>query len=76
MKGKAYCAQLSIRDLGPEVHEQMFWLGGESDAKTPSVKFPSKFGAHLSTHRRDERLDQSFPAGVWSSNLWCGIAMH
>ncbi|GFW71234.1 hypothetical protein TNCV_536521 [Trichonephila clavipes] len=28
----------------------------------PSVKFPSKFGTHLLTHWRDERLSQPCPA--------------
>ncbi|GFW29888.1 uncharacterized protein TNCV_2673381 [Trichonephila clavipes] len=33
--------------LGPEVHEQMFRSGSQSDVKTPSVKFPSKLGTHF-----------------------------
>ncbi|GFY31205.1 hypothetical protein TNCV_751681 [Trichonephila clavipes] len=40
----------------------MFRSGGQSDAKTPSVKFPRKLGTHLSTHCRDERLSQPCPA--------------
>ncbi|GFY00785.1 hypothetical protein TNCV_2141771 [Trichonephila clavipes] len=35
MRAKAYCAQFSIRDLGPEVHEQKFQSGGQSDEKPP-----------------------------------------
>ncbi|GFX63135.1 hypothetical protein TNCV_4191701 [Trichonephila clavipes] len=30
--------------LGPEVYQQMFRSGGQSDAKTPSVKLQSKLG--------------------------------
>ncbi|GFV84712.1 hypothetical protein TNCV_4296941 [Trichonephila clavipes] len=33
--------------LGPEMHEQMFPSGGQSDSKTPSVKFPSKLDTHF-----------------------------
>ncbi|GFW04640.1 uncharacterized protein TNCV_3066581 [Trichonephila clavipes] len=33
--------------LGPEVHEQMFRSGSQSDVKTPSVKFPSMLGTHF-----------------------------
>ncbi|GFT80839.1 hypothetical protein TNCV_2714701 [Trichonephila clavipes] len=33
--------------LDPEVHEQMFRSGTQSDVKTPSVKFPSKLGTHF-----------------------------
>ncbi|GFV78274.1 hypothetical protein TNCV_94341 [Trichonephila clavipes] len=40
----------------------MFRSRGQSDAKTPSVQFPSKLGIHLSTHGRDERLSRSCPA--------------
>ncbi|GFW17825.1 hypothetical protein TNCV_1134251 [Trichonephila clavipes] len=40
----------------------MFQSGGQSDAKTPSVKFESKLGTHLSTHCRDERLSEPCPA--------------
>ncbi|GFW98491.1 hypothetical protein TNCV_3791221 [Trichonephila clavipes] len=39
MRDKVYCVQ--------EVHEQMFRLGGQSHAKTPSVKFSSKLGTHF-----------------------------
>ncbi|GFW61371.1 hypothetical protein TNCV_4136891 [Trichonephila clavipes] len=34
---KAYCAHLSIRDLGPEVQEQMIRSGGQSDTKPPML---------------------------------------
>ncbi|GFV54552.1 hypothetical protein TNCV_955351 [Trichonephila clavipes] len=33
--------------LCPEVREQTFRSGGESDSKTLSVKFPSKLGTHF-----------------------------
>ncbi|GFV17262.1 hypothetical protein TNCV_5103251 [Trichonephila clavipes] len=39
--------------LGPEVQEQMFRSGGQSDAKNPSVKFPSKL---LSFYRSIEAM--------------------
>ncbi|GFX21147.1 hypothetical protein TNCV_4367261 [Trichonephila clavipes] len=39
-----YCAHLSFRDLGTEMHEQMFRSGGRSDVKSSSVWFPSRFG--------------------------------
>ncbi|GFU01834.1 hypothetical protein TNCV_1523361 [Trichonephila clavipes] len=32
MRAKAYCAQLLRATLGPEVNEQMFQCGGQSDA--------------------------------------------
>ncbi|GFW11402.1 hypothetical protein TNCV_3809211 [Trichonephila clavipes] len=35
--------------LGPEVHEQMFRLCGQSAVKPP-VLFPRRLGTHLSTH--------------------------
>ncbi|GFY17264.1 RNase H domain-containing protein [Trichonephila clavipes] len=59
--------------LEPQMHEQMFWSGGQSEAR-PTVfnwsggqsearstvfKSPSKLGTHLSTHCiRDERQSQ------------------
>ncbi|GFV02568.1 hypothetical protein TNCV_5017361 [Trichonephila clavipes] len=41
----------------------MFWSGGQSsESGTPSVKITSKFGTHLSTHCRDERLSRPYPS--------------
>ncbi|GFU69465.1 hypothetical protein TNCV_2282341 [Trichonephila clavipes] len=38
--------------------------GGQSEARLPVLKSPSKLDAHLSTHcSRDERLSRSCPAG-------------
>ncbi|GFX86425.1 hypothetical protein TNCV_2563141 [Trichonephila clavipes] len=49
--------------LDTEVHEQMFRSGDQSDAKTPSVKFPSKLDTHFNDpFLRDERLSQPCPA--------------
>ncbi|GFU96453.1 hypothetical protein TNCV_90261 [Trichonephila clavipes] len=50
MRAKAYCAQLSVRDLvGPEVHEQMFWSDGQSDAKPPVLNSQASLVLFLST---------------------------
>ncbi|GFW61388.1 hypothetical protein TNCV_4137051 [Trichonephila clavipes] len=39
-------------------------LGGQSEARPPVLKSPSKLDTHLSTHcSRNERLGQSCPAG-------------
>ncbi|GFT50409.1 hypothetical protein TNCV_1004111 [Trichonephila clavipes] len=53
--------------LDPEVHEQIFRSGGQSDANTPSVKFPRQFGTHLLTLLRGERLSQ--PCSARGLNL-------
>ncbi|GFV39833.1 uncharacterized protein TNCV_4144701 [Trichonephila clavipes] len=43
--------------LDAEVHEQKFRSGGQSEARPPVFKSPSKLGTHLSTHcSRDERI--------------------
>ncbi|GFU89117.1 hypothetical protein TNCV_2895651 [Trichonephila clavipes] len=47
----------------------MFLSGGQSDAKAPSVKFSSKLGTHLSTHRKGERLSRSRPTRA-ILNFW------
>ncbi|GFV44520.1 hypothetical protein TNCV_3287021 [Trichonephila clavipes] len=44
MRSKAYCAQLSIRDLGPDVHEQMFQPGGQSNATPPVLSSQTSLG--------------------------------
>ncbi|GFU64668.1 dynein heavy chain 2, axonemal [Trichonephila clavipes] len=45
------------------VHEQMSLSGGQSEARPPVFKSPSKLDTHLSTHCiRDERLSRPCPA--------------
>ncbi|GFX09801.1 hypothetical protein TNCV_654001 [Trichonephila clavipes] len=49
--------------LGSEVHEQMSRPGGQSEARSPVFKSPSKLGTHLLAHcSRDERLSRPCPA--------------
>ncbi|GFW24060.1 transposable element Tc3 transposase [Trichonephila clavipes] len=62
MKAKVYCAQLSIRDLGPEVHEQMFRSGRQSDSKPPVL---SSHASLVETSLHPEKLT------VWCA-LWAG----
>ncbi|GFX80710.1 hypothetical protein TNCV_758171 [Trichonephila clavipes] len=46
--------------------------GGQSEARPPVFKSPSKLGTHLSTHCiMDERLSQSCPAREYNPDLWC-----
>ncbi|GFU42009.1 hypothetical protein TNCV_4676961 [Trichonephila clavipes] len=66
MRVKAYYASVYVT-LGVGVHEQMFQSGGQSDMKTPSVKFPSKLGTHFIDPLKDERLSQ--PCQVRVLNL-------
>ncbi|GFW02411.1 hypothetical protein TNCV_1733261 [Trichonephila clavipes] len=37
MRAKDYCAHISMLDLGPEVHEQMFRSSGQSEVKHPEL---------------------------------------
>ncbi|GFS94108.1 uncharacterized protein TNCV_3785931 [Trichonephila clavipes] len=56
------CPSHHTRPLGAEVHEQMSRSGGQSEARLPVFKSPSKPGTHLSIHcSRDERLSRPFP---------------
>ncbi|GFW45287.1 hypothetical protein TNCV_4733951 [Trichonephila clavipes] len=48
--------------LGPEVYEQMFRSGGQSDAKPPVLSSHASLVLILSTHGRDERPSQPLPA--------------
>ncbi|GFW17746.1 uncharacterized protein TNCV_2653031 [Trichonephila clavipes] len=49
--------------IGAEVHEQMSQSGGQSEARPPVFKSPSKLGFLLSTHcSREERLCPPCPA--------------
>ncbi|GFW42350.1 uncharacterized protein TNCV_239471 [Trichonephila clavipes] len=49
--------------FGAEVHKHMSRSGGQSEAKPPVFKSPSKLGTHLSTYcSRDERLSRPCPA--------------
>ncbi|GFS90153.1 hypothetical protein TNCV_508141 [Trichonephila clavipes] len=59
MWAKAYCTQLSVRDLGPEVHEKMFQSGGQSDAKTPVLNSQACL---VLIYRPTERMSRSCPA--------------
>ncbi|GFU47356.1 hypothetical protein TNCV_790681 [Trichonephila clavipes] len=48
--------------LCPEVHEQMFRSGGQSDTKPPVLSSQVSLVLILSTHGRDERPSQLCPA--------------
>ncbi|GFV63262.1 uncharacterized protein TNCV_1732021 [Trichonephila clavipes] len=51
------CPSQYTGPLGAKMHEQMSRSGGQSEARPPVFKSPSKLGTHLSTHcSRDERL--------------------
>ncbi|GFT83628.1 hypothetical protein TNCV_2825701 [Trichonephila clavipes] len=61
MRDRAYCAQ-------PRGHWALRCMsrcldqGGQSEARSPMFKSPSKLGTHLSTHcSRDERLSRPCP---------------
>ncbi|GFU75817.1 uncharacterized protein TNCV_1652771 [Trichonephila clavipes] len=57
------CPSQNTLLLDVEVHEQMSQSGGQSEARLPVFKFPSKLGTHLSAHySRDERLCRPCPA--------------
>ncbi|GFU78672.1 hypothetical protein TNCV_2302831 [Trichonephila clavipes] len=64
MRVRTYWAHPSIhRPLDAEVHEQVSRSGGQSEARPPVIKFPSKLGTHLSTYcSRKERLSRPCPA--------------
>ncbi|GFX55215.1 hypothetical protein TNCV_1156721 [Trichonephila clavipes] len=47
MRAKAYCGQLSYATFGPEVHEQMFRSGGQSDAKPPVLSSQASLASAL-----------------------------
>ncbi|GFV66696.1 hypothetical protein TNCV_2595161 [Trichonephila clavipes] len=50
---------------------------GQSEARPPVFKSPSKLGTPLSTHcSRDERLSQPCPTRKLNSDLWCGSAIR
>ncbi|GFV24516.1 hypothetical protein TNCV_814001 [Trichonephila clavipes] len=69
MRARDYCANRSIRDhlLGTEMHEQMSRSGGQSEARPPVFKSPSKLSTHLSIHcSRDE---SSSPGGATAYQL-------
>ncbi|GFW98993.1 hypothetical protein TNCV_1782121 [Trichonephila clavipes] len=42
--------------MGAEVHEQMSQSGGQSEARPPVFKSPSKLSTHLSTHCRSQEV--------------------
>ncbi|GFX05185.1 uncharacterized protein TNCV_1958411 [Trichonephila clavipes] len=57
------CPSQYTSPLGAEVQEQMSRSGGQSEARLPVLKSPSKLGTHLSTHcSKDGRLSRSCPA--------------
>ncbi|GFX63981.1 hypothetical protein TNCV_41571 [Trichonephila clavipes] len=64
MRAGSYCAHPSIRDhWGAEEHGQMFRSGGQSEARPPVFKSPSKLRTHLSTHfSRDEKVKSTLPS--------------
>ncbi|GFW60158.1 uncharacterized protein TNCV_1842411 [Trichonephila clavipes] len=74
------CPYQYTRPLGAEVHEQIPRSGGQSEARPPVFKSPSKLGTHLSIHcSRDERLNRP----EWNPDLCCqviysqfGLAIH
>ncbi|GFV05108.1 hypothetical protein TNCV_223221 [Trichonephila clavipes] len=61
--------------LGPEVHEQMFRSGGQSDAKPPVFSSQASMVLVYGTHCKDERLKGFEPrtCGVggsrWASQI-------
>ncbi|GFW35394.1 uncharacterized protein TNCV_2611931 [Trichonephila clavipes] len=64
------CPSQHTWPLGAELHEQMSRSGGQSDARPPVFKSPSKLDTHLPTHySRDERLSHLVQVGnitvVW-----------
>ncbi|GFW12361.1 hypothetical protein TNCV_816161 [Trichonephila clavipes] len=63
--------------MGAEMHEKMSRSGGQSEARPPELKPPSKLGTHLSIHcSRDERLSRPCPAREYNPDLWCGSVIR
>ncbi|GFW99707.1 hypothetical protein TNCV_3419381 [Trichonephila clavipes] len=63
LEGVSSSLQYSNSVTQQPTREQMSQLGGQSEARPPVFKSPSKFGTPLSTHcRRDERPSRPCPA--------------
>ncbi|GFX73576.1 hypothetical protein TNCV_2342811 [Trichonephila clavipes] len=76
MRAKAYCAYLSLRDLGAEMDVQMFCSNGQSDAKPPVFSFQASLVLiYQPTEGMKGRVNLAQP-GICAPDLWRVSAIH
>ncbi|GFW17700.1 hypothetical protein TNCV_2652571 [Trichonephila clavipes] len=52
-------------------------IGGQSEARPPGLKSPSKLGTHLLTYcSRDEKLSRPCPSREQNPDLWCSSVIR
>ncbi|GFU13872.1 hypothetical protein TNCV_940541 [Trichonephila clavipes] len=76
MRAKAYCAYISIRDLGAGMHEHMSLSGGQYEAKSPVVSPQASLAL---IYRPTEGMKVCFDLAQPKHrppNLWCGSMIH
>ncbi|GFU05969.1 hypothetical protein TNCV_3395191 [Trichonephila clavipes] len=69
MRAKAYCAQFSICDLGPEVHEQMLRSGGQSDAKPSELSSQARL-VLIYRSLKGRKAESTFPSPWFEPRIY------